>query len=141
MNTKVFSLCWFLQEKAEEILTGHEMDSKEKNKKEFEDVKQAIRDAVAAEKKRIREDKQARKKRLDDLTPQQKKALDELKIYKFYPRNDIPELTASKVRRESRERERERETNNGGETSSNEFFQSLFCGHMRMENKKRTKEQ
>lgn len=94
---RAFSYTLFnLQEIAESVLRDNDLDP-EKDTDALEQLKQTIRTSVEAEKKRIKEEKAAWRENINSLSPEEKKALDELKILKFYPQNEYPDLSACKV--------------------------------------------
>jgi len=45
----------------------------------------------------VREEKAAIKQRIDDLGEKKQKALEELKVYKYYPQNEDPDVSPFKA--------------------------------------------
>lgn len=85
------------QEFAEGVLKDHGLDPKE-NQAQLEALIEEIKNTVSAEKARIRAAKAAWQAKLDALGPEKRKALDELKIWKYYPQNEHPDISGNKAR-------------------------------------------
>lgn len=64
--------------------------------KHTEPLKRSITDAVKATKRKYRAEKEARKKRLDEISPEDKEAIKKMKLLKFYPQNDWPDISQIK---------------------------------------------
>lgn len=61
-----------------------------------ETLKCAVRDAVRAAKGKIKELKEERKKLIDAISPEERDAIRSMKLIKFYPMNEWPDLSESK---------------------------------------------
>jgi hypothetical protein len=85
-----------VDEFAEGVLKDHGLDPKE-NQAQLEALIEEIKNTVSAEKARIRAAKAAWQAKLDALGPEKRKALDELKIWKYYPQNEHPDISGNKV--------------------------------------------
>lgn len=61
-----------------------------------EPLKSAIRDGVRAAKLKIKELKEERKKQIDAISPEEREAIRNMKLVKFYPMNEWPDLSGAK---------------------------------------------
>lgn len=83
-----------LEEFVEETITENELD-KEKHTSALTD---AIRQAVKATKLKYKAEQEERKKRIDEFSQEQKDAIKSVKLFKFYPANEWPDVSNIKSR-------------------------------------------
>lgn len=81
-----------LQEFVVETIKENELDES----KHAEPLKQAIRDAVKATKLKYKAEKEERKKRIDAISQEEREAIKSMKLLKFYPQNEWPDVSKIK---------------------------------------------
>lgn len=81
-----------LDEFVPEKMKDEELDPKHEEK-----LREEIKKQVKARKLEQKTEKLAKQKQVDDLSPEEKESLKEMKIYKFYPQNDEPNVQELKV--------------------------------------------
>jgi len=81
-----------LDEFIEEQIKDNELDPK----KHDEVLRTAIKETVRNAKRKFKEEKAARKKRIDDIPEEDREAIRNMRLHKFYPQNDEPDLSAVK---------------------------------------------
>ena len=64
--------------------------------KHDEVIRGAIKEAVRNTKLKFKEEKAARQKRIDDIPQEVKDAIKKMRVYKFYPQNEMPDLSSVK---------------------------------------------
>lgn len=82
------------EEFVDETLQENELDEKEYK----EVVKKAIQEATRKHKQKNKAEKEERKKRIDAITPEEREAIKNMKLIKFYPSNEWPDISACKSR-------------------------------------------
>lgn len=81
-----------LDEFVEEQIKDNDLEKS----KHDEVIRSAIKEAVRNTKRKFKEEKAARKKRVDDIPQEVKDAIKKMRVYKFYPQNEIPDLSSVK---------------------------------------------
>lgn len=81
-----------LEDFVEEQLKENDLDAEVHG----EPLKTAIRDGVRAAKLKIKELKEERKKQIDAISPEERDAIRNMKLIKFYPMNEWPDLSGAK---------------------------------------------
>lgn len=83
-----------LEEFVEKEIEENELDTK----KHTEALKTAIKETVRATKLKYKAEREARKKRIDDIPKEDRLAIQNMKLYKFYPANEWPDVSGIKAR-------------------------------------------
>lgn len=80
------------KEFVQETIKDNELDAD----KHTEALKTAIRDAVKATKLKYKAEKEERKKRINAISPEEREAIKSMKLLKFYPLNEWPDVSKIK---------------------------------------------